>query len=71
MARGLGTALGLALTGLVFTAFAGAHPRHAGPVLDGFRWAALLLAAASAAVVVLTLLREDGRLSDDPTAGVE
>ena len=71
MARGLGTALGLALTGLVFTAFAGAHPHHAGPVLVGFHWAALLLAAASAAVVVLTLLRENGRLSDDPTAGVE
>ena len=73
MARGLGTAVGLAATGLVFTAFAGSHPEHAAAssVFRGVRYAALLLALASAATLVLSFLRGVGPLSKDPTAGVE
>lgn len=73
MARGLGTAVGLAVTGLVFTAFAGSHPEHAAAssVFRGVRYAALLLALASAATLVLSFLRGVGPLSKDPTAGVE
>ena len=37
MARGLGTAVGLAVTGLVFTAFTGSHPEHAHQSPRSFR----------------------------------
>ena len=70
MARGLGTAVGLAVTGLVFTAFTGNHPEHAptASVLQGFRYAVLVLAAMSALALVLSRFDTAGELSHDPTA---
>lgn len=71
MARGLGTAIGLALTGLVFTAFGGSQLGDAAAVGRGFHYATLFLAAVSFAVVGLAALRGNGALSSDPSAQVE
>jgi EmrB/QacA subfamily drug resistance transporter len=58
MTRGLGTSLGLSLTGLVFAAVAGAHaePSH---LADGFTAACLFLAAVAVGAAVLATLRDD------------
>lgn len=61
MTRGMGTALGLAVTGLVFTAVAGANASGAEPVTAGFTAAAWLLAGVALVAAVLAALR--GRTS--------
>ncbi|HEY5294607.1 MAG TPA: MFS transporter, partial [Gaiellaceae bacterium] len=58
MTRGLGTSLGLSLTGLVFAAVAGSHAK-AGLVADGFTAACLFLAVVAAAAALLAGLRGD------------
>jgi EmrB/QacA subfamily drug resistance transporter len=55
--RGIGTSFGLALTGLVFGLFAGAHPHSAGPVGRGFDAAALFLAGVALMAALLAGLR--------------
>lgn len=71
MARGLGTAMGLALTALVFGLFAGPHAAVASSVKTGFEYAALFLAAAAALTVVISAIRDNSQLSSDPSARVE
>jgi MFS family permease len=56
MTRGLGTSLGLSLTGLVFAIVAGAHT-DPGLVSEGFRAAALFLAGTAVAAGALAALR--------------
>jgi hypothetical protein len=70
MARGLGTAVGLAVTGLVFTAFTGNDPEHvpAASVLQGFRYAVLVLAAMSGLALVLSRFNTAQGFSHDPAA---
>ncbi len=70
MARGLGTALGLALTGLVFTLFAD-NATEPSLVTKGFEFSAIFLALVAAVVVVLSVFRDNGALSSDPTVNVE
>lgn len=62
MTRGVGTALGLAATGLVFAAIAGENPSAADLVTRGFSAAAWFLAAAAALAAVLAALRGRARL---------
>lgn len=71
MARGLGTAVGLALTGLVFSVFAGAHPTNPSLVSEGFKYSALFLAGMALLTIVLSVVRGNGALTSDPTATVE
>lgn len=67
MARSLGTATGLALTSVVFTIFATAHPVSATLVRTGFRYTAMMLAFVSAlAFAASLLLRENGALNHGP-----
>jgi len=54
MTRGLGTALGLTFTGLVFGAFAGGT--SASPSTGGFRAATLFLAGIAALAMVISAL---------------
>lgn len=70
MARGLGTALGLALTGLVFTLFAKDITSSA-LVSKGFKYSILFLALIAALVVVISIVRDNGAISSDPTVNVE
>ncbi|MGO9198259.1 MAG: MFS transporter [Acidimicrobiales bacterium] len=57
MTRGLGTALGLALTTLVFEAFAGSVVSGSGNVSMGFRGAVLALAVVACMAAFLAALR--------------
>lgn len=57
MTRGMGTAMGLAFTGLVFGAIAGENPRQPDLVIGGFTAAAWFLAAVAVAGAVLAALR--------------
>lgn len=66
MTRGFGTALGLALTGLVFTLAAGPHA-----IDRGFTAAAIFLAAVALAAAGLSALRGRAALSRDPTLTAE
>jgi EmrB/QacA subfamily drug resistance transporter len=66
MTRGFGTALGLALTGLVFTVSGGSHsPGHA------FSVAALALALIAGAAAVTAGLRSNGELADTTLSSIE
>lgn len=62
MTRGLGTAMGLAFTGLVFAAIAGEDPRQADLVARGFTGAAWFLAAVALVAGVLAAMRGGRRL---------
>lgn len=62
MTRGIGTALGLAATGLVFAAVAGENASAADLVTRGFSAAAWFLAAVAAVAAVLSALRGRARL---------
>jgi EmrB/QacA subfamily drug resistance transporter len=71
MTRGLGTSLGLALAGLVYTIGAGvgtATPRQA---TSGFVDAAIFLAAVAVAAAVIAAIRGEGPLSKDATLTAE
>lgn len=61
MTRGVGTSLGLSVTGLVFAVVAGSQARR-GLVAGGFRTACLFLAAVAVAAALLAALRRDGTL---------
>ncbi len=71
MSRGLGTAVGLALTGVVFSAFATINPTNPVLVAEGFKYAAVLLAGMSLLTVLLSLVRGNKSLASEPTARVE
>ncbi len=74
MTRGLGTTMGVALTGLVFGLAAGAgtsNADHPGPARAGFVAAALFLAGTALVAAALAALRGRATLSRDPTAAVE
>ena len=58
MTRGLGTSLGLSLTGLVFAVVAGSHAEPS-LVAGGFTAACLFLAAVAVAAALLAALRGD------------
>lgn len=69
MTRGMGTATGVALTGLVFGLAAGissAHARSPALVTKGLVAAAFFLAASALAAALLSLLRGGAELSRDP-----
>lgn len=57
MTRGMGTAMGLAFTGLVFGAIAGENPHSPELVMGGFTAATWFLAAVAAAAGILAALR--------------
>jgi MFS family permease len=66
MTRGFGTALGLALTGLVFTVSGGAHsPGHA------FSVAALTLAVIAGAAALTAAFRSNGEMADATLSSIE
>jgi MFS family permease len=62
MTRGVGTALGLAATGLVFAAVAGEDPSAGELVTRGFASAAWFLAGVAVLAAALAALRGRGRL---------
>jgi EmrB/QacA subfamily drug resistance transporter len=62
MTRGVGTALGLAATGLVFAAVAGEDPSAGDLVTRGFASAAWFLAGVAVLAAALAALRGRGRL---------
>jgi EmrB/QacA subfamily drug resistance transporter len=70
MTRGLGTALGLALTGTVFTAAGGEMEGMAG-ALHAFTVAAYVLAGVAAAAGVVSALRSNGTLASATLSSVE
>lgn len=65
MTRGVGTALGLALTGLVFSAVAGEGTTGGGLAISGFSAAAWLLAAVALVAAILAALRGRASLAAD------
>jgi len=67
-ARGLGTSLGLAATGLVFGAIAGAHPHIAADVERGFEATVLFLAGTSVLAALLAGLRGQAVMGRGPLA---
>lgn len=71
MTRGLGTSLGLALTGLVFTLAAEPAATDPDAVDRGFVAAAIFLAAVALAAAGLSALRGRAALSVDPTLTAE
>jgi EmrB/QacA subfamily drug resistance transporter len=80
MSRGLGTALGLAVTGLVFSVAAGsgtstgaatAHSAAAAGAAHAFTVAAYVLAAIAVLSLVLAALRTGGELADPITSSIE
>jgi EmrB/QacA subfamily drug resistance transporter len=64
MSRGLGTSLGLALTGVIFTV-SGGGPRHA------FSVTAFVLAGVAAAAGLVAALRPEGALADIRLSAIE
>ncbi len=70
MSRGMGTALGLALTGVVFTASGGDAGGSVGAD-HALTVTALVLAGVAAAAGVVAALRPNGQLGDTRMAGAE
>jgi len=71
MTRGLGTSLGLALAGLVYTIGAGVGTATAHQATIGFHDAALFLAAVSVAAALIAALRGHIELNLDPVLSAE
>jgi EmrB/QacA subfamily drug resistance transporter len=71
MTRGLGTSLGLALAGLVYTIGAGAGEGTPTGAASGYRDAALFMAAVAALAGIIASLRGSSPLSHDPTLTAE
>ncbi len=70
MTRGVGTALGLALTGTIFVV-AGGDSGGAAGAQHAFRTTAYVLAAIAAAAGVVSALRANGTLADATLSSVE
>lgn len=68
MSRGLGTAMGLALTQLVFGLVAGPRADVPSLVRSGFGAAAVFLAVMAAITVMISAVRGNGALSSDRSA---
>jgi hypothetical protein len=73
MSRGMGTALGLAVTGSVFVVAGGDHMGAAGAsgAQHAFTVTAYVLAAVAAAAGVISALRANGTLSNARLSAVE
>jgi MFS family permease len=69
MTRGMGTALGLALTGLVFTVAGGGAGRASAD--HAFSVTACVLAAIAVAAGLVAALRANGEMADSRTAALE
>ncbi|MGD0748465.1 MAG: DHA2 family efflux MFS transporter permease subunit [Acidimicrobiales bacterium] len=70
MTRGIGTALGLAVTGTIFVG-AGGDAGRAGGAAHAFTVTAYVLAAVAAAAGVVSALRSNGALADATLSSVE
>jgi hypothetical protein len=70
MSRGMGTALGLAVTGLVFTV-SGGDTGGMAAATHAFSVTALVLAGIAAASGVVAALRPNGQLGDVRLSGIE
>ena len=70
MSRGMGTALGLAVTGLIFSV-SGGESGGMPAAQHAFSVTALALAAVALAAGIAAGLRPNGRLGDAQLAGVE
>ena len=70
MTRGIGTALGLAVTGTIFVG-AGGDTGHAGGADHAFTVTAYVLAAIAGAAGVVSALRSNGALADATLSSVE
>jgi hypothetical protein len=68
MTRGLGTALGLAFTTLVFEAFSGSTVSGQGNAAMGFRGAVIALAVVAGLAASVAALRGPSPLRHDPEA---
>ena len=71
MSRGMGTAMGLAFTGLVFSLVAGSANAPAGLVRSGFEASVAFLGAVAVLAMILAALRGNTALSTDPVAAAE
>lgn len=71
MTRGLGTSLGLALAGLVYTIGAGIGEGTPAGAASGYRDAALFMAAVAVVAGVVASMRGSSPLSHDPTLTAE
>ena len=71
MARGMGTSLGLALTGLVFDAVVGSGIHVSATVARGFNASVIFLAIVAAIGAVLTAFRGNTPLNQDPVLSAE
>jgi len=71
MTRGLGTSLGLALTGLVFTLEAGSQATSPSRVNEGFVASCIFLGASAFLAAAISALRGRSTLNLDPTLKAE
>jgi len=71
MTRGMGTAMGLAVTSLVFGLFAGSQEGSATMTTKGFEASAIFLGVVALAAMGLAGLRGSGSLNLDPVASAE
>ncbi len=71
MSRGLGTALGLAVTGLVFSVAAGGSTSTGSSAAHAFTVAAVVLAGVAVLSLVFAALRTGGTLADPITSSIE
>ena len=71
MTRGMGTSLGLALAGLVYTLGAGVHAATPAQAAHGYVDTAIFLAFVAAGAALIAAVRGGGPLSRDPTLTAE
>jgi MFS family permease len=71
MTRGMGTAMGLAVTSLVFGLFAGSQEASATMTTKGFEASAIFLGVVALAAMGLAALRGSASLNLDPVASAE
>lgn len=71
MTRGMGTSLGLALTGLVFDSVVGSGLHLSGPVARGFDASVYFLAAVAIVAALLAAMRGKTALNLDPVLSAE
>ncbi len=71
MTRGMGTAMGLAFTSLVFGLVAGSEHASASMVTRGFEASAAFLGVVAVAAMILSALRGKSGLNSDPVALAE